>query len=227
MTGTCSRPWGSITFACSKRPSFQRLRVLAVRRATHEGRHDVAAGRFPLTRATPRSSGGCARRRVPRCWHPPATAVPATPTTRPVRRAESLTKDGYNSSVTPDSVVSCCSARMPFQALGSPQQIPQNGLRLVIRMMGEKKARAAVFPRAFCEKTVSRVAGRRLHRRVGFLHQTRDIRRSNFTFQSKRSCQPPDEFRIFRGRPPSQAMVEMADHQVPESRVRQQMQQRH
>ena len=110
--------------------------------------------------------------------------------------------------------------------MGSSQQIPQNGLRLVVGMVGKQDARAAMLFRAAREKFMSCVSRGGFHRFACGFHPRGHIDAAGFEDKSELSCQPLHKNRISRGCPPPQSVVEMTNDEISKSVPRQQVQQR-
>lgn len=89
--------------------------------------------------------------------------------------------------------------------------------------MGEDHPPASPFPGAIREKRVPRTAGGRFDRSP----RARPVRRADFTRQFELLGNGSDEPRIPCGSPTAQAMVQMANHEIPESGRNHEMKQRH
>ncbi len=108
--------------------------------------------------------------------------------------------------------------------MGSAQEVPQHRFRLIIGVMGEDDARATVFARAFSEEVVPGVSSSGFHRLMLGFHPAGYINAGRFKGESEFFRQAPDKSRFSRRSPPTQAVIDMADDEIPKTVFDQQVQ---
>ena len=113
------------------------------------------------------------------------------------------------------------------KSVGAAQEIPQNRFRLIVGMVGEKDVRAAVLFRAASEKPVAKISRRGFHRFAGLFHPRGDVSSGAFMQESERGRQFRDEPCVLGRCPSAQGVIEVANDEIPEPRLEEQMQQRH
>ena len=109
----------------------------------------------------------------------------------------------------------------------SAQQIPQHGFRLIVGMMSENDPRAAVLARTNRKKLMARPPRGGFQRFAALLSETSHLHPLSFKGQPERYRQLPHKAPVLGRSPPSQAMVQVANHQSAQATLHEQMQQRH
>ena len=117
-------------------------------------------------------------------------------------------------------------ACQPRQAAATAE-IAQDRLRLILRMMRHEDHPHVIFPRRTLEKSMPRLAGRRLDGNFPFLRQGSHVHLLNLAGQAVLLRQtlhgPGITVRLLT----AQTVIQVAEDQFFESRLQQQMQQRH
>ncbi len=109
---------------------------------------------------------------------------------------------------------------------GAPQQLQEEGLHLIVRMMREEEARAVARRPHLGKKCVAQLAGRRLKRELRLHRDGAGIDCIRDKIQAQRAGEVRRESRIVRAGG-AQSMVEVTDDQPSEPGMRQPMQKRH
>jgi len=94
-------------------------------------------------------------------------------------------------------------------------------------MMGKQDFRATVLHGAIREELVAGISSSRFHRFTGLLHPGPNITAPDFTLAAQFLRQFQNKSSIRRRGPATQAVIEMANHQIPETGPYQQVQQSH
>lgn len=111
--------------------------------------------------------------------------------------------------------------------MAAAQQVPEHGFRLVVGVVGEHDAAAAVPGGAFGKEFVPRPPGCGFDRFAGVCGRLTDVDPADQRAQAEGQSGPLDELRVGGGDPAAQPVVEVADDQIPEAVLEQQMQESH
>lgn len=206
-----------------ERPRFERFGVIGTSDTADQSSHGIAAGNFRqqgnglVAQAVAHGDGLRVAGVVPPfqfSGDEPANKFPATDLQQwPVQLQF---RAGLRNEVL--------SPAHALESVRTAQEIPQDGLSLIVGVVSEDDSRAAVLFRACGEKRVPRMAGGGFHGLRAFVHEGRDIRMAAFAGKAEFPRKALHEFCIFRGRPPAQAVIEVTDNEIGKSLRYQQVQ---